>query len=238
MNAFARALPGARLSMSLGPTRRTLAWCAMLAMASVGLGVRQADTYSQLVLLLSLVAGVGMGTGSVGGDRLAGRSTLFFQRAVTPAAHYLARTALCSAVFAAGAIAVGVAATLLKVGVRPWVDASWAFYWAALLLIVSTTLSAMLARHDSFLTLGLLAASLGQGLILAWLDMPALRELLQWALLPIDASAVSWQNWREGNATLSVRHAAQLLIQPLAWTTLLILRLEREDLSATTCHAQ
>jgi len=236
MNAVVRALPTAWIDLAHGPGRNALALSGLLLIVAAGLGVQGHERLPLLMLLAATVAGVGIGRRSAGADRVSGRSVLLFQRPLTPAAHYAARLLLGLALFAAAALLTAAIVTAAGELTRPWVHALGACYWALLMLVVSTALSAVAPRHDVELLVLLFAVSAAQVLVANAIGITGLREVLQWLLIPIDAVFGTWNRWAAGNYTVTPVYAGQLLLQPIAWATLLFLRLRRIDIGAADYH--
>lgn len=236
MNEWSRALAGARFALLHGPARRVLQLGTALLALALFAAVTGSDRFVQSMTLLATVVGIGLGRQSVGYDRLTGRSVLYFQRAVSPLMHYSAQLLLGLGVLAAAVIAAAAAATLAGLVPYPWVDAVGAFYWGALLLIVSTAASAIAPRRDLELVLLLIALSGFQVLIANWLGFDGARALLRWLLIPVDAVFATWQQWLRGNFTVAPEYGAQLVIYPLVWLAILLLRLRRQDIGAAEYH--
>lgn len=240
MNHLSRALPGAWFTLIHGPARTPLKLCALLLVVALAATTAGHERFPQLLLLLATIAGMGLGRGAVGDDRLSGRAALLFQRPVSPLAHYAARLLLAMGIFAAAAL-LAIAATGIArlAGGRPylWVNVAGAFYWAALLLIMSTAVSSFVRRHDLDIVLVILLLTAFQGLIAPALGFAGSRELLQWLLIPIDAVFGTWEQWRAGNFTTDPTYAAQMMVYPTAWAAILLVRLRRADMGAADYHS-
>jgi hypothetical protein len=237
MNVMARAFPAAWLGLARGGRRSVLALSALLLAIAAGMGMQGHERFPLFMLLAGTVAGVGIGRRSVGADLAAGRGVLLFQRPVTPLAHYTARMVATLGIFAGAAVLTAALVAVAGDIPRPWVHAVGATYWALLMLVIATALSALSRRFDVELLVLLFVLSTTQALIANALGVPGLRALLDWTLIPIDAVFGSWNALARGDFSIAPRHGVQLVLQPLAWGTVLVLRLRRIDIGAADYHA-
>jgi hypothetical protein len=239
MNHLSRAVPGAWFTLINGPARTPLKLCALLLVVALAATAAGYERFPQLLLLLATVAGIGLGRGAVGDDRLSGRAALLFQRPVSPLAHYGARLLLIMGIFTAAALLAAAATGIARLaggGPYLWVNVAGAFYWAALLLIMSTSVSAFLRRHDLEVVLVIVLLSGVQVLIAQALGFAGAQELLRWLLVPIDAVFATWDQWRVGNFAIGPAYATQLVVYPMAWAAILLVRLRRADIGAADYH--
>jgi hypothetical protein len=220
-----------------GAGRGALRLGGLLATLAVVVAIAGSERFPQLMLLVATVAGIGMGRRSAGDDRVSGRGALLFQQPIAPVALYGARLVTCLALFALAALAIAAAALLAGALPRAWVDCVGAFYWAALLLIMSSALSAFTARYAAELLIVLLVAAATQVLIADAIGIPGAGSVLQWTLVPIDAFFGTWDQLRRGSYSLAPAYAGQLLLHPLAWTAVLLLRVRRADIGAADYQA-
>jgi hypothetical protein len=220
-----------------GPARGALRLSALLTTLALVVSIVGSDRFAQLMLLVATIAGVGLGRHAAGDDRVSGRAALLFQQPITPLALYGTRLLLCIALFAGAALTIAAAGTLAGKVPHAWVHCVGAFYWASLLLVMAMALSAFTARYAVELLVVLLLAAAMQVLIANAIGMPAAGRMLQWTLLPIDALFGTWDQWRMGSYSIAPAYAGQLLLQPLLWTTVLLLRVRRADVGAADYQA-
>lgn len=236
---WVRALSGGRLALLHGPARRVLFAGALLLAVAVLFVASSNENFGRMMLLMATVAGLGLGRQSVGSDRLTGRSLLYFQRPVGPVAHYGALLLLALGALGIAAAIAALAAGLAQLFGGPpyqWVHAVGALYWSALLLIIGMTVSAFVPKRDLDMMLLFLMVSAMQVLIADWLGFAGAHELLRWLLLPIDPVFGTWSAWARGNFTTAPQYAVQLVLYPLIWLGILLIRLRRQDLAAAEYH--
>ena len=235
MNTVRSAFPGAVFALRHASQRRVYQFTGLLFLFALAAGVSGSDRYGAMLLLMTTVLGIGLSAPSVGRDTLSGRAVLYFQRPVTPVAHYSAQLLVVL-----GSIAAAVALTAIPVALAPpagagayaWVHPVGAFYWGALLAVIGMAVSTLVRRRAVEIMILLLVVSGYQVLVADALGSEAARELLRWLLIPVDAVFTTWQQWRGGSFTVRPDHAAQLVLYPLAWLAILMLRLRKQDVGA------
>jgi hypothetical protein len=237
MTGYGQVLSVAWIVTVHGAGRGALRLSGLMTTLALVAAIAGSERFPQLMLLVATVAGIGMGRRSAGDDRVSGRGALLFQQPIAPMSLYGARLLTCLALFALAALAIATVAGLAATVPGAWVDCLGAFYWAALLLIMGSALSAFTPRYAAELLIVLLVAAATQVLIADAIGIPGARSVLQWTLVPIDALFGTWDAWRRGSYGVAQAYAGQLLLQPLAWTAVLLLRVRRADIGAADYQA-
>lgn len=197
----------------------------LLNAGSSGGGVRSTSFGAAVLLALALTRGY------IAADIREGRWPLLFQNPMHPIAHYARRLTRLMAT-AAVLLGIVVAGGLLgseRIDVRTAVHA-WicACAVAAILMSLAAGIGSLVRRYELELILLLIVVS-GLQVVLAnalALDN-ALRDLLRWLLIPLDAMAMLMEQFAGSGTGMTTEYWLQLALYPAVWLAIAGWRLHR-----------